>query len=555
MSLHEALLDVARTYPDVRAEFPSVGESIGYADLAASATRMAGALIEGGVRPGDRVGLLCPNAPEFLRTLFAISMAGAAACPLSLPWGLRDTDGYLRRLSRIVEVAGMRAVVVSHRFGPLAQALGTVPVTWFDSGELEQVGSTAEPGWSLPTVSADDLAIVQFTSGSTALPKGVRLTHRNVLAGLDAISQGIALGPTDGGGFWLPLFHDMGLFGTLSAVLTGIPAHVWSPVSFIKSPGRWLREFLASGATISAMPNFGYDLLTESSTVDKVLAEGLDLGRWRIAFNGAEPVNGNSVRAFLDRFAPAGFRPEAMFPVYGMAEATLAVAFPPLGRPPLFERVDRNRLAGDGIAIPVPTGQPAGREVAGVGRPVAGMRLRIVDPDTGVTVADGRVGEIHIQGASVTAGYLGGEDLAEGWLPTGDLGYTRAGEVFVTGRRKEMVIVRGGNFYPQDVEEIARAVPGVYKGRCVAVAGLPDAGEDTSEQMMLVVETALIGAAAEELVTALRRRVSVELGLAEVDVRLVPARSLPRTSSGKFQRLAARDQLASASMPSATRGG
>jgi acyl-CoA synthetase (AMP-forming)/AMP-acid ligase II len=259
-TVHGALAEVAGTHPEVTAAFPSERESISYRELADSSLAMAAGLVARGVRPGDPVGILCPNAPEFLRSLFAVLVAGGAACPLPLPFGLRDLGSYPQRLARIAEAAGMRRIVLSHRFGTLAGHLaGALPGL-----ELWRTDEEVEPAGELPVVAAEDTAIVQFTSGSTSLPKGVRLSHANVLAGLTAIREGIRLGPTDGGGFWLPLFHDMGLFGTLSAILKGIPAHVWSPVSFVKDPARWLREFLASGATISAMPNFGYDLLADA---------------------------------------------------------------------------------------------------------------------------------------------------------------------------------------------------------------------------------------------------------------------------------------------------
>lgn len=534
-TVHGALDAAAANSPDVLARFPSVSDSIGYARLAESARTTAGALVAAGLIRGEPVGILCPNAPEFLTSFFAVLAAGGAACPLPLPFGLRDMGTYPQRLARVVDAASMRTILVSHRLGQMVEPLRTaVPGVRLTSTDSAAAGCGA-----LPEVTGDDVAVVQFTSGSTAVPKGVRLTHRNVLAGLMAIRDGIALGPADGGGFWLPLFHDMGLFGTLSAVLNGLPAHVWSPTSFVKDPARWLREFLASGATISAMPNFGYDLLT--AAVSPVDVGELDMTRWRIAFNGAEPIGVESVAAFLDRFASAGFRPEAMFVVYGMAEATLAVTFPPLGRGPVFDWVHRQRLADDGCAVPVEPGTAGARAVAGVGRPVSGLELRIVAADTGASVADGTVGEIQVRGASVTPGYLGAdahESFADGWLRTGDLGYQRNGELFITGRLKEMITVRGANFYPQDVEAIARTVHGVYRGRCVALAGA-----NGTEEMLLIAETALTGTAAEALTDELRRRVSAEIGLAEVTVHLVAPRAIPRTSSGKVRRLASRELL------------
>ncbi|GAA2402296.1 hypothetical protein GCM10010191_07180 [Actinomadura vinacea] len=531
-TLPARLREVAAAHAAVSARFWTESETITYRELDRDARSMAGALAARGVGRGEPVGILCPNAPEFLVGLFAVLAAGGAAAPMPLPMGAGGHD----RLAAIAEAAGMRRVIVSHRFGAADTFAGLLP-------GVEAIETSARPddagSAALPAVGPDDLAIVQFTSGSTARPKGVRLTHRNVMSGLTAISEGIGLGPGDGGGFWLPLFHDMGLFGTLSAVFAGIPAHIWSPLSFVKNPARWLREFAASGATISAMPNFGYDQLLGAVLPDE--AAELDLRHWRISFNGAEPISHGSVQSFLDRFAPAGFAPEAMFGVYGMAEATLAVTFPPLGRAPLFEWVDRAELTATGLAVPVARDAAGARAIAGVGRPVAGVRLRITDPDTGTDRPDGEVGEILIQGAPVTPGYLPAptaDDFADGWLRTGDLGYRRGDEVFVTGRRKEMIIVRGANVYPQDVEAVAREVPGVFRRRCVAVAA-----PDGSESMLVIAESTLTGAEADALRAGLAARIGTELGLAAVTVHLVPPRSIPRTSSGKVRRLAARDLL------------
>jgi len=542
-TLHDLLAATAARRPFESVRFPSQREAVTYRELSARAWSMAGELAAEGVRPGDNVGILSPNAPEYFQSLFAVSAAGAAACPLPVPFGMRDLAGYGRQLARIAAVSGMRVVLVSPRLAPLAAQLAAA-LPGVRPRPATCLGVPAAP---LPAVTGADAAIVQFTSGSTALPKGVLLTHRNVLAGLAAIRAGIALGDGDAGGFWLPLFHDMGLFGVMSGIQAGIPMHVWSPVSFVKDPARWLREFLAAGATITAMPDFGYGMLTAAFSPDEAAA--LDMTRWRVAVNGSEPIAADTVTAFTERFAAAGFRPEAMFAVYGMAEATLAVTFPPLGRRPVFDWVDRDALATAGRAVPAALGAPCSRAVAGVGRPVAGLEVRVADLETGAPAGDGAVGEVQLRGASVTAGYLGqpaGEDAASfagGWLRTGDLAYTRAGELFVTGRRKEMITVRGANFYPQDVELIARDVPGVFRGNCVAVAG--PAGGDGTAEIVLIAETDRVAAGADELAARLRQRVAAELGLTAVTVRLVPPRAIPRTSSGKVRRLASLDAVRS----------
>jgi acyl-CoA synthetase (AMP-forming)/AMP-acid ligase II len=383
---------------------------------------------------------------------------------------------------------------------------------------------------------------VQFTSGSTSVPKGVRLTHANVLHGVAAIAGGVAMTPRDRGANWLPLFHDMGLFGTLSGLLTPMPMTVWTPSAFIKDPAAWLRDFADRRCSIVASPNFGYEALVEAVTPAEVPA--LDLSCWRVAFNGAEPVLPGSVERFAAHFAPAGFAPEAMYPVYGMAEATLAVTFPPAERPTLTTWVDRDRLAA-GEVIEVPPGAPRARGFVALGRPVRAMELRVVD-EAGGGLAPDRVGEIEIRGAAVTQGYLGAGTAEEpadggGWRPTGDLGFLHDGDLYVTGRRKEMIIIRGENYYPEDAEAAVRDIPGLHRRRCVAVA---DATADGTEVITVLCETAVqdpeeVARLAAEIQAAVFR--ALDLDSARVHVHLVVPDALPRTSSGKFRRTAARE--------------
>jgi fatty-acyl-CoA synthase len=543
-TLHDQLDRAAERSPKTRAFFPSIGESLTVPELRASSRAMAAELLTRGVQPGDRVGLLAPNAPEFLQALFALQRVGAVPCPLPLPAGLRGVEVYLAQLGRIVEITGMRDVVISDRLSSVARALAShVPtVRLLSAAEL----LTASTRSALPTVGPQSSALVQFTSGSTAAPKGVQLTHSNVIAGLDAIANGIQLTPADIGGFWLPLFHDMGLFGTLTGLLNGVSMVIWSPTAFVKNPARWLTEFTASGATVTASPNFGYDYLISAFTAED--AARLDLSAWRIAFNGAEAISVDVVERFAERFGPSGFRPETMFCVYGLAEATLAVTFPPLGRPPAFDWVDRHLLTGEGRVRLLQRGDLRARAVASVGSPVAGMSVRVVEPATGRALPSGQVGEVQLRGPSVTEGYLQDPGLepsvrftTDGWLRTGDLGYLRAGELYWTGRSKEMIVVRGSNYYPEDVEAAVRDLPQVYKRRVVAFA---DCGDNGAESIALVAETELTGAGDRgQLMAEICHQLNTTLGLTELAIHLVEPRSIPRTTSGKFRRVATREMV------------
>ncbi|WP_018348730.1 AMP-binding protein [Longispora albida] len=534
-TLHETLDHAAAKSPSAAAVFPTASAADTLPELAAASVRMATALLAAGVAPGDRAGILCPNEPAFLRAVFALSRIGAAACPLPLPVALRDLELYVARLARVIEVAGIRHVVVTDGFTDLIDALGELlpGVTLLRAGQLDG----PEDRRKLPIVDPSSIAVVQFTSGSTASPKGVLLSQDNVLGGLDAIASGVDMGrPGDAGAVWLPLYHDMGLFGSLSALLSGLPMYIWSPVSFVKNPQNWLRELMATGHDmICPLPNFGYDYLLQAFA--KSTLDGLDMSRWRVAFNGSEAIDSASVGAFCDRFAPAGFRASSMFPVYGLAEATLAATFPPLGREPSFDWVDAARLATDGVAEPA-AGTRA-RAIANVGPPVKGLELRIDG-----TTADGVVGEVQLRGRPVTQGYLAAEQpfTADGWLRTGDLGYTRNGDLHVTGRIKEMIIVRGENFYPEDVEGAVRDLPGIHKRRVVALAD--------GETMVLAAETRLSGPDRVRLHTEITELAGRVLGLAgsgSLAVHLLPPRSIERTTSGKLQRLAMLQKINSGS--------
>jgi acyl-CoA synthetase (AMP-forming)/AMP-acid ligase II len=548
-TLTETLAAVAPAAAGI--DFPLEKTRLPLTELVAAADSVAAGLAGLGVGPGDRVGVLCANEPDFLRALFGVLRSGAAVCPLPLPTTARELEAYLGRLAGIVEVAGLRHVIVSGKLGALEPALAAhLGVELWHVAALH--GTGARPDLPDPA----DTAIVQFTSGSTAAPKGVALTHGAVLAGLEAIVRGADMrADRDRGNVWLPLYHDMGLFGTLSGALVGMPVTLWSPAHFIKHPDRWLATVARERHTICPLPNFAYDALVDA--VPAAEMAGLDLSAWRVAFNGAEMISVESVEAFLAHAAPAGFRPEVMLPVYGLAEATLAVTFPPLGRAPVADWVDREALAGTGRAVPVERGTAGARGVVGLGRAVHGMSVRIAGADGpgggaagdrsagGWTVGDREVGEVQVRGASVTTGYLAAPGdrtelfTADGWLRTGDLGYLAAGELHLTGRIKDMMIVRGANYYPEDVESAARAETGVYKRRCVAFV------TTEPERMVLVAETTVDDAdERRRLAAGLRGRVGAATGLGELEVHLLPPRSIPRTSSGKLRRQATRELVA-----------
>lgn len=535
-TLPEAIAAAAARIPDSPVHFPNSGEYLTMSELSSAATAAGHGLATAGVAPGDRVGILSRNNADFLISLLGANAAGAAACPLPLPASVSDLGGYAARLAALFGAAGIRRVVAGARTEATVRRLArALPGTEF------LPAATLTGSAPLPPVTAGDLAIVQFTSGSTAVPKGVQLTHSNVLHGIAAISGGVAMTPADRGANWLPLFHDMGLFGTLSALLTPMPMTVWAPSAFVKDPAAWLRDFAGRRCSIMASPNFGYEALLDAVPAADV--PSLDLSCWRVAFNGAEPVLPAAVDRFVAHFAPAGFRPASMYPVYGMAEATLAVTFPPAGRGAVTTWVDRERLAAGEVAC-APPGAVRARSFVALGRPVQGMETRVTG-EAGQALPAGRVGEIEIRGAAVTPGYLGADPAAnpaarDGWLATGDLGFVHDDDLYVTGRRKEMIIIRGENYYPEDAEAAIRELPGLHRRRCVAVADSA-AG---AEIITVLGETTLrdpdqVAALAAEVRGAVAQ--ALELASDRVRVHLVAPDAIPRTSSGKFRRTAARE--------------
>ena len=395
--------------------------------------------------------------------------------------------------------------------------------------------------------TGSDLALLQYTSGSTGDPKGVMLSHRNLLANVRAIGQALAISPDDVGVTWLPLYHDMGLIGAwLMPLYFGLPVVVLSPIAFLTRPARWLRAIHNHRATLAAAPNFAYELAVRK-VADSEIA-GLDLSCLRATLNGAEPVNPETLDRFATRFAAHGLRREALMPVYGLAEASLALTIPPLGREPRIDTVERNTLGMQGRAVPIaaaPTdsGNANAVSVVSVGRPLENHQIRITDAD-GRSAAERVEGTVWFRGPSTTAGYfrnaaasnkLFPEGRSAGWIDSGDRGYIADGELFITGRVKDIILKAGRNLYPHEIEETAARVAGVRKG-CVVAFGVPDVTSGT-ERLVIVAETRVVEPAARRRITAeVTEQVTRAIGLPPDAVELVAPYSIPKTSSGKLRR-------------------
>jgi fatty-acyl-CoA synthase len=513
------------------------GTQVSLQHLLESSRCIASDLQRRGVQRGDRVGLIIENGPGFFRSLFAVLYAEGIAVPLALPSAM-SPGRYIAHLHRVAADAQIKNIIVNRRWLRILEGgrgdPGPPGFTFIDEEDL-----SAESGWLAGEGDAESLAIIQYTSGSTSVPRGVCLTHQNVTTGLDAIIKGAEVTADDRLGLWLPLFHDMGLFSALSGLAAGLSVVIWRPGSFIRKPGRWLEQFAAQGCTISCTPNFFFDYLAEAKDT---LTGSLDLSRWRIAFNGAETVQAHTMESFITAFSDYGFRRSTMCPVYGLAEATLAVTFTLPGADPGVVWLDRDRLTSAGRAEMVDPGDRGAWPLVGVGRPVRAMQVRIA----GAGGADGSVGEIEIRGRSVTRGYFNQDPgtlfTADGWLRTGDLGFFHDGSLYPVGRIKDVIIVRGENYFAEDAEAIVRDIPGVYRRNCAAVG----VTTKTSQSLAIVTETSQQESSARrELITLIRSEISAHLGLRDISVHLAPPQSLPRTTSGKIQRSTVRAQLMS----------
>jgi fatty-acyl-CoA synthase len=388
--------------------------------------------------------------------------------------------------------------------------------------------------------SFDDLAILQFTSGSTSDPKGVMLLHRTICANHDAMIERVGLTRDDVLVSWLPLYHDMGLVGLLLlGMANGVDLVLGSPQDFLGDPGRWMEWITDYGGTATAGPNFSWVLATRAL---QRRSDTLDLSSLRIMLNGAEPVDPASVRAFVDAAARHGFPPGAVFPAFGMAEVAIGGTFPPAGDGLRTDWVDGRVLEAERFAAPIVPGADGGRELVKLGKVLGGMEMRVVDPAGGRVLAEREVGELEIRGTSVTPGYYRNAAATEalfhdGWLRTGDLAYFVDGDLVICGRIKDVIIVGGRNVFPQDIERAVGAVEGVRAGNVIAFGVAGRAGK---EGVVVVAESRTEDAAAVGAeIGAIVRHVT---GLPAKDVVLVQPGTLPKTSSGKLQRSLCRDR-------------
>ena len=516
-------------------------EDVTYQALHTEAAAVAAGLLARDVMPGDTVAIMLPTGREYFVTFAGVVLAGAVPVPIYPPARPSQLADHLRRHTGILNNARAALLVTV----PEAVGLGNLLRANVDSLRHIVVAESLAgvTGGALPRPRSADLALVQYTSGSTGQPKGVALTHDNLLANIRAMGEAVAVSGTDTFVSWLPLYHDMGLIGAwLSSLYYGVPLVVMAPQLFLTRPSRWLRAIHTNRGTISAGPNFAYELCL--AKINEADLDGIDLSSWRLAFNGAEPVSPATIERFAERFAPYGFRREAMTPVYGLAESAVGLAFPPLGRGPLIDRIDRDTFVRSGRAEPAESGERDALRFVACGQPLPRHEIRVVDA-TGTELGDRREGRIEFRGPSATAGYFHNPTATrslfhEDWLDTGDLGYIADADLYVTGRVKDIIIRAGRNLHPAELEEAVGNIAGVRKG-CVAVFASPDPAGG-AERLIVMAETR---ATEEETTAALRSEIvsaTVDLlGVAPDDVVLAPPRTVPKTSSGKIRRAASRE--------------
>jgi fatty-acyl-CoA synthase len=497
------------------------------------AMSIAAALTARGVRTGDRIALVLPTSPDFVECLFGVLCAGAIPVPLYPPVRLGKLDEYHGKTAAMLRAVDAAMVISDERIRRFlgaavhtaAPRLGCVTAASLDDGNSLQL-----------TASPDDVALIQFSSGTTQDPKPVALTHSNLLHNIASIERYLLdAGPQPVGVTWLPLYHDMGLIGNLlSSFYFKSKLVLLAPELFVTAPGAWLRAISRHRGTVTAAPNFAFSLCLKRIRDEEL--DGVDLSSWCVSLNGAEAVSADVLRRFGERFARWGFDPSALTPCYGMAEASLAVTFKPAGTAFRTVGVDADRLAREGVVA------AGAKELVSVGRPMRGIEVDIRNVP-GESSPPGRVGRIFVRGPSVMAGYYGRTDLTDqaihnGWLDSGDLGFILDDELFVCGRHKDIIVVRGANHSPEEFETALEALPGVRTGCAVAVGFVP-VGEHDEALAMLVEATA---DAPATLAADVASRVQERTQIRPAHVELLAPGTLPRTSSGKLRRREARDQ-------------
>jgi 1-acyl-sn-glycerol-3-phosphate acyltransferase len=514
---------------------------ITYRQLKDDAVLIAGGLQQRGLQPAEPVVLMLPSGPEYFYSFMGILLAGGIPVPVYPPARPSQLEDHMRRHVRILTNCLARTFITVTEAKGVAHLLKSqVPnlqhiVTADDLASSSVITAT-------PVITANDIAFIQYTSGSTGNPKGVVLTHANLMANIRAMGRTVKAGPKDVFVSWLPLYHDMGLIGAwLGSLYFAMLFVAMSPLSFLARPERWLWAIDHYGGTLSASPNFGYEYCLRRLS-DEDLA-GLDLSSWRAAFNGAEPVSPETLHNFSQRFKTWGFSNKAMMPVYGLAESTVGLTFPPLDRGPVIDRIKRDTFMQTGTADAAQDEDEHALRFVSSGSPLADHQIRVVD-HAGHELPERQEGRLEFHGPSSTSGYYRDAEKTqtlfdEEWLDTGDLAYIANGELFVTGRIKDIFIRAGRNIYPHELEEAVGNISGIRAGR-VAAFGSEDKHSKT-ERLIVIAETrSTDNKEREELQKEINTLAIDLIGSPPDEVVLAPPGTVLKTSSGKIRRAASR---------------
>ena len=529
LNFHDARGTLTRAYP--------------FSELQADARAMGRRFVAAGIAPADRVALVAETGPEFAALFFGAIYAGAWPVPLPLPTSFGGGASYIEQLRVQLASCDPKMLLfppeLAQYGGEAARLAGTEPVEW-----TEFAGRPAADV-ALPQAAGDDIAYLQYSSGSTRFPHGVAITHHALLNNLAAHGHGMILQPSDRCVSWLPWYHDMGLVGCfLSPVANQVSTDYLKTEDFARRPLAWLDLITRNkGTSLSYSPTFGYDICARRISSQSHPADRFDLSRWRIAGNGADMIRPDVMQAFVDAFADAGFKASAFLPSYGLAEATLAVSLMPPGEGIRVELVEETQLSGGGELGGDPGPRPPRyRAIVNCGKPVRDMTVEIREED-GTPLPDGAIGKVWCSGPSVMVGYFRDEGatdacMSDGWLDTGDMGYMSGGYIYIVGRAKDMIIVNGRNHWPQDIEWAVEQLPGFKAGDIAAFAVTTPSGEETPA--VLVQCRSLDESERKRLREEIRERVRAVTGMNCV-IELIPPRTLPRTSSGKLSRAKARN--------------
>jgi len=514
---------------------------ITYRDLWQGSLAYAAGLAAAGLMPGHTVAIMLPTSKEYLFTFYGTLLAGGIPVPLYPPARLTTIEDHLTRHVGILKSCGAALMVTI----PEAK-----PIAWLLRAQVESLRAVMVPAdfssdsSFIPVkATSGQIGFLQYTSGSTGQPKGVVLTHANLLANVRAMGKAARTTSADVFVSWLPLYHDMGLIGGCFATMyLSFPVVLMSPLAFLARPSQWLRAIHRHGGTISGGPNFCYELCLRRIPEHEL--EGIDLSSWRFAFNGAEPVSPETMIGFTEKFARWGFRKNAMSPVYGLAECSVGLAFTPPGEPWQVDLLDREQFSSSGEAVPAREGDPAPLKVVACGRAIPDHELRVVD-GAGLELQDRVEGALQFRGPSATGGYYRNPETTKAlfdgeWLNTGDRAYLADGMLYLTGREKDIIIRGGRNISPYELEEAVGDIQGVRRG-CVAVFGSMDAASGT-ERIVVLAETRQMDAASRETIRQRINDLALNLiGSPVDDIVLAPPHTVPKTSSGKIRRVAARD--------------